>query len=65
MKFTFTYEPTSWNSTYKPYYMIDNKRVTKDYFNYMISYCEFKNMKYNNSTLTCKNNRYKSVFYYN
>ena len=36
MKFTFTYEPTSWNSFYKPYYAIDNKRVTKDYFNYIV-----------------------------
>lgn len=64
MKFTFTYEQTSWNTQYKPYYMIANKRVSKDYFDYMISYCEFKNMRYNSSTLTCKNNRYKSTFYY-
>ena len=65
MKFTITYEQTSWNTQYKPYYMIDNKRVTKDYFDYMISYCELENMKYNSSTLTCKNKRYKATFYYN
>ena len=39
MKFTFTYEPTSWNGFYKPYDTIDNKRVSKDYFNYMIDIC--------------------------
>lgn len=37
MKFTFSYEQTSWNNFYKPYYAIDNKRVTKDYFDYMIN----------------------------
>ena len=64
MKFIFTYEPTSWNSFYKPYYLIDNKRVSKDYFNYMINYCELKNMNYNSSSLIIKNSRYKSTFYY-
>lgn len=64
MKFTFTYEPTSWNSFYKPYYAINNKRVSKDFFDYMIKYCEFSNMIYNSSSLICKNNRYKSTFYY-
>lgn len=64
MKFKFTYEPTSWNDFYKPYYAIDNKRVSKDYFNYMISLCELKGMKYNLATLVCGNKRYKSTFYY-
>lgn len=64
MKFKFTYEPTSWNDFYKPYYTIDSKRVSKDYFNYMISLCEFKGMKYNTATLVCGNKRYKSTFYY-
>ena len=64
MKFTFTYEPTSWNSFYKPYYFIDNRRVSEGYFNYMISYCEFKRMNYNSSSLIIKNNRHKSIFYY-
>ena len=27
MKFTFTYEPTSWNNFYKPYYAIDIMKV--------------------------------------
>ena len=65
MKFTFTYEPTSWNDCYKPYYFIDNRRVSEGYFNYMISYCEYKRMSYNSSSLITKNNRYKSTFYYN
>ena len=65
MKFKFTYEPTSWNDFYKPYYAINNKRVSKDYFDYMINYCELKNMNYNSSSLIIKNNRYKSTFYYN
>lgn len=65
MKFTFTYEQTSWNSFYKPYYAINNKRVSKDYFDYMIKYCELKKMNYNSSSLIIKNNRYKSTFYYN
>ena len=65
MKFTFTYEPTSWNNFYKPYYAIDNKRVTKDYFNYMINVCELERMNYKSPTLVCKNKRYKSTFYYN
>lgn len=65
MKFTFTYEPTSWNDFYKPYYAIDNKRVSKDYFNYMVDFCEFEGMKYNSSMLVFKNNRYKSTFHYN
>ena len=64
MKFTFTYEQTSWNSFYKPYYLIDNKRVSKDYFSHMTDVCKLKGMKYNPSTLTSKNNRYKAVFYY-
>lgn len=64
MKFTFTYEPTSWNSFYKPYYAIDNKRVSKKHFDYMINACELKGMNYNSSMLTIKNNRYKSTFYY-
>jgi hypothetical protein len=42
MKFIFTYEPTSWNDFYKPYYAIDNKRVSRDYFYYMINYCEIE-----------------------
>ena len=65
MKFTFTYEPTSWNDFFKPYYAIDNKRVTKDYFDYMINVCELERMNYNSSTLVCENKRYKSTFYYN
>ena len=64
MKFTFTYESTSWNDCYKPYYLIDNRRVSEGYFNYMISYCEYKRMNYNSSSLITKNNRYKSTFYY-
>ena len=64
MKFTFTYEQTSWNSFYKPYYAINNQRVSKDYFDYMINYCEFKNMNYNSSSLIRKNNRYVSTFHY-
>ena len=64
MKFTFTYEPTSWNDTYKPYYFIDNKRVSKDHYYYMIDTCEFKGMRYNSSTLVCGNKRYKATFYY-
>ena len=64
MKFTFTYEPTSWNSFYKPYYAINNKRVSKNYFDYMINYCELKRMNYHSSSLICKNNRYISTFYY-
>ena len=65
MKFTLTYEPTSWNNFYKPYYTIDNKRVSKEYFNSMIDICEFKGMKYNSSTLVCGSKRYNSTFYYN
>lgn len=65
MKFTFSYEQTSWNNFYKPYYAIDNERVTKDYFDYMINKCEFENMSYNTSSLICKNNRYKAEFHYN
>ena len=65
MKFIFTYEPTSWNDFYKPYYAINNKRVSKDYFNYMINICEFKGMKYNSSMLVCGHKRYKSTFCYN
>ena len=64
MKFTFTYEPTSWNNFDKPYYTIDNKRVSKEYFNSMIDICEFKGMKYNSSTLVCGSKRYNSTFYY-
>ena len=64
MKFTFTYESTSWNDCYKPYFFIDNRRVSGSYFTYMISYCKFKRMKYNSSSLITKNNRYKSTFYY-
>ena len=64
MKFTFTYEQTSCNNFYKPYYAIDNRRVSKGYFDYMISYCEFTKMNYNSSSLIIKNNRYKSIFYY-
>ena len=65
MKFTFTYEPTSWNDFYRPYYTINNKRVSKEYFNSMIDICEFNGMKYNSSILECKSKRYKSTFYYN
>ena len=65
MKFTFTYEPTSWNNFYKPYYAINNKRVSKDYFNYMINICESKGMEYNSPMLVCENKRYKSTFCYN
>ena len=64
MKFTFTYEPTSWSNFYKPYYAIDNKRVSKDYFDYMIDYCKLMNKSYNSSLLISQNNRYKSTFYY-
>lgn len=65
MKFTFTYEPTSWNSFYKPYYAIDNKRVSEDYFNDMIYICKLKGMRYNSSSMICGKIRYKSTFYYN
>ena len=65
MKFTFTYEPTSWNVFYKPYYAVDKKRVSKEYFNSMIDICEFKGMKYNSSILECGSKRYKATFYYN
>lgn len=65
MKFTFTYEPTSWNSFFKPYYAIDDKRVSKNYFDYMIDICKFKGMNYNSSMLVCGNKRYKATFYYN
>ena len=64
MKFTFTYEPTSWTNFYKPYYAIDNKRVSEDYFNDMIYICKLKGMNYNSSMLLCGNKRYKSTFYY-
>ena len=64
MKFTFTYESTSWNDCYKPYYFINDRRVSGDYFVYMISYCKFTKMNYNNSSLIIKNKRYKSTFYY-
>lgn len=64
MKFTFTYELTSWNDFYRPYYAINNKRVSKDYFNNMIAFCELKKMNYNSSMLICGNKRYKSIFYY-
>ena len=64
MKFTITYEPTSWNNFYKPYYIIDNKRVSKNYFDYMINVCKSKGMKYNSSILVCGNKRYKATFHY-
>ena len=64
MKFTFTYEPTSWNDFYKPYYFIDNRRVSEDYFNSMVDICEFKGMRYTSSMLECESKRYKSIFYY-
>ena len=64
MKFTFTYKPTSWNNFYKPYCFIDNRRVSEDYFHYMISYCELAKMNYNSPSLIIKNNRHKSTFYY-
>lgn len=64
MKFTFTYEPTSRNNFYKPYYFIDNRRVSENYFNDMIYCCKLKNMSYNASSLIRKNNRYISIFYY-
>ena len=64
MKFTSTYEPTRRNNFYKPYYFIDNRRVSEDYFHYMISYCELTKMNYNSSSLIIKNNRHKSTFYY-
>lgn len=65
MKFTKTYEQTSWNSFYKPYYYINNKRVSIEEFETTITICKLKNMSYNSSYLTHKNNRYKAVFYYN
>ena len=64
MKFIFSYEQTSWNNFYKPYYAIDNKRVTKDYFDDMVYVCKLKEMRYNSSTLVCGNKRYKATFYY-
>lgn len=65
MKFTKTYKQTSWNSFYKPYYYINNKRVSGEKFEITIMICRFKNMNYNSSYMTNKNNRYKAVFYYN
>lgn len=65
MKFVKTYEQTSWNSFYKPYFYINNKRVPEEIFEETILICKLKNMSYNSSILAHKNNRYKAVFYYN
>lgn len=64
MKFKFTYEPTSFNMYYKPYYYVDNKRVSKKDFDNMEEYCRnIANMKYNSSVLIT-GKRYKSIYYY-
>ena len=65
MQFKYTYEETSFNSFYKPYYFIDNKRVSKEKFDDNITICKLKNMCYNTSYMTHKNNRTQAVFYYN
>jgi hypothetical protein len=66
MKFTKTYLETSFNSCYKPYYYIDNKRVTKEKFDSIENLCRVKGKFYNCASLTTlQNGRYKSTYYYN
>lgn len=66
MKFVKTYQETSFNSCYKPYYYVDNKRVNADKFELLETLCRLRGMFYNCSTLTTqKNNRYKATYYYN
>ena len=64
MNFKHTYEMTSWNSNYRPYYYIDNKRVSEDTFDYKCNLCNLKGMKYNSSLLVCKGKRYHASFSY-
>lgn len=61
MKFTKTFN----NDFKNAYYYIDNKRVSIEEFETTIMICKLKNMNYNSSYMTNKNNRYKAVFYYN
>lgn len=65
MQFTKTYTQTSFDNFYRPYYFINNKRVSENEFELTIQKCEIKNMTYNSPVLTYKNNRYKATFYYN
>ena len=64
MKFIYTYEQTSFNNFYKPYYAIDDKRVNKTKFDNMVTYCKLIGMNYNCSYMTHKGNRTKLTFYY-
>ena len=65
MKFVKTYMETSFDTFYKAYYYINNKRVTEEKFYYMDTLCSIKGLKYNCSSLTkTKNNRIKAVYYY-
>ena len=64
MKFVKTYEQTSWNYCYKPYFYINNKRVSEEDFEETILISKLKCMNYKSSFLTCKGNRYKATFYY-
>ncbi len=64
MKFVKTYTETLFNTFYKSYYYIDNKRVTEEKFYYMDELCKIKGLKYNCSSLTNKNNRTKATYYY-
>lgn len=45
MKFVKTYIETSFNTFYKPYYYIDNKRVTEEKFYYIDELCRIKRIK--------------------
>ena len=66
MKFVKTYEDTPFDSFYKPYYYIDNKRVSKDKFELLDTKCKVLGKFYNCSSLVkLPNNRYKSTYYYN
>ena len=66
MKFTKTYKETSFNSFYKPYYYVDDKRVSQDKFEECETLCKLKGLNYNTSYLYFqKNNRIKAVFHYN
>lgn len=65
MKFVYTYKQKNNYEMYDVYYYVDNKRVSEDKFNLQLMKCRLKNMDYNSSYMTNKNNRYKAVFYYN
>ena len=65
MKFVYTYKQKNNYKMYNIYYYVDNKRVSEDKFNLQLMKCRLKDMQYNASSMTHKNNRYKAVFYYN